>query len=148
MLVDKMNSLLKIFNGTDMLIAAHCEDQEIIKANIEKYKTKYQGADEIPVNAHPGIRSVQACYTSSDLAIRLARIAGARLHILHVSTAKELRLFSDEPLEDKNITSEACVAHLLFHYLTTTVWAHASSVILPSNEKRTGKLCGRLSIPD
>ena len=119
MLVDKMNSLLKIFNGTDMLIAAHCEDQEIIKANIEIYKKKYKGTDDIPVNAHPGIRSVSACYASSELAIRLARIAGARLHILHVSTSKELKLFSSEPLEDKNITSEACVAHLLYtlsHY--------------------------------
>ena len=119
MLVDKMNSLLKIFNGTDMLIAAHCEDQEIIKANIEIYKKKYKGTDDIPVNAHPGIRSVSACYASSELAIRLARIAGARLHILHVSTSKELKLFSNEPLEDKNITSEACVAHLLYtlsHY--------------------------------
>ena len=64
MLVDKMNSLLKIFNGTDMLIAAHCEDQETIKANIEKYRQKYKGADDIPVNAHPGIRSVPACYAS------------------------------------------------------------------------------------
>ena len=119
MLVDKMNSLLKIFNGTDMLIAAHCEDQEIIKANIEIYKKKYKGTDDIPVNAHPGIRSVSACYASSELAIRLARIAEARLHILHVSTSKELKLFSSEPLEDKNITSEACVAHLLYtlsHY--------------------------------
>lgn len=119
MLVDKMNSLLNIFNGTDMLIAAHCEDQETIKNNIEKYKQKYKGADDIPVSAHPSIRSVPACYASSELAVRLAKIAGARLHILHVSTAKELQLFSDEPLANKNITAEACVAHLLFtltHY--------------------------------
>ena len=119
MLVDKMNNLLNIFNGTDMLIAAHCEDQETIKNNIEKYKQKYKGADDIPVSAHPSIRSVPACYASSELAVRLAKIAGARLHILHVSTAKELQLFSDEPLANKNITAEACVAHFLFtltHY--------------------------------
>lgn len=114
MLVDKMNSLLNIFNGTDMLIAAHCEDQETIKANIEKYKKKYGGADDMPVKEHPNIRSIAACYTSSELAVRLARIAGARLHILHVSTAKELKLFTDEPVSEKNITSEACIAHLIF----------------------------------
>lgn len=114
MLVDKMNSLLKIFNGTDMLIAAHCEDQETIKANLEKYKKKYEGADDMPVKEHPNIRSTVACYKSSELAVRLARIAGARLHILHVSTARELKLFTDEPVSDKNITSEACIAHLLF----------------------------------
>lgn len=114
MLVDKMNSLLRIFNGTDMLIAAHCEDQEIIQENIEKYKKKYDGADDLPVKEHPNIRSIAACYKSSELATRLAQIAGARLHLLHVSTAKELKLFSDEPLSEKKITSEACVAHLLY----------------------------------
>ena len=114
MLVDKMNSLLKIFNGTDMLIAAHCEDQETILANIEKYKAKYKGEQDIPVKEHPNIRSIAACYTSSELAVRLATIAGARLHILHVSTAKELKLFSDAPLSEKLITAEACIAHLIY----------------------------------
>lgn len=114
MLVDKMNSLLKIFNGTDMLIAAHCEDQETILKNIEKYKEKYKGKRDIPVKEHSNIRSIAACYTSSELAVRLATIARARLHILHVSTAKELKLFSNAPLSEKLITSEACIAHLLF----------------------------------
>lgn len=114
MLVDKMNSLLNIFNGTDMLIAAHCEDQEIIKKNTAKYKAEFAEADDVAIGKHPNIRSIEACYKSSELAIRLAKTAGARLHILHVSTAKELRLFSDAPLSEKLITAEACVPHLFF----------------------------------
>lgn len=114
MLVDKMNSLLNIFNGTDMLIAAHCEDQETIKNNIAKYKEMFAGENDIPIGKHPYIRSSAACCASSELAVRLARIAGARLHILHVSTAKELQLFNDYSLSEKHITAEACVAHLLF----------------------------------
>lgn len=114
MLVDKTNSLLNIFNGTDMLIAAHCESQEIIKKNTDYYKEMFRNATDIPVSKHPFIRSSAACYASSELAVRMASLAGARLHVLHVSTAKELRLFSDESLEDKHITAEACIAHLLF----------------------------------
>lgn len=124
MLVDKMNSLLNIFNGTDILIAAHCENQETIQKNTEKFLKEYatnypkqfharQG--NLPMGYHARIRSIEACYESSELAVRLARIADARLHILHVSTAKELKLFDDMPVsEDKRITSEACIAHLLY----------------------------------
>lgn len=114
MLVDKMNSLLNIFNEADMLIATHCEDQEIIKKNTLKYKEMFAGEEDIPVTKHPAIRSAEACYTSSELAVRMAKVAGARLHVLHISTARELRLFSDSPLEIKNITAEACIAHLLY----------------------------------
>lgn len=114
MLVDKMNSLLNIFNGTDMLIAAHCEDQEVIRTNTAKYKEMFAGEEDIPVNKHHMIRSVDACFKSSELAIRLARIASAKLHILHISTTKELSLFSDAPLSEKLITAEACVPHLFF----------------------------------
>ena len=114
MLVDKSNSLLNIFNGTDMLIATHCESQEIIKKNTEYYKEMFRNAPEIPISKHPNIRSAAACYSSSQLAIRMASLAGARLHVLHVSTANELQLFSDAPLEDKHITAEACIAHLLY----------------------------------
>ena len=114
MLVDKTNSLLNIFNGTDMLIATHCESQEIIKKNTEYYKEMYRNAPEVPISKHPNIRSAAACYSSTELAVRMASLAGARLHVLHVSTAKELQLFSDAPLEDKHITAEACIAHLLF----------------------------------
>ena len=112
MLVDKTNSLLNIFNGTDMLIATHCESQEIIKKNTEYYKKMFSDAPEVPISKHPNIRSSAACYASTELAVRMASLAGARLHVLHVSTAKELQLFSDIPLEEKHITAEACVAHL------------------------------------
>lgn len=115
MLVDRMDSLRRIFGGTDMLIAAHCEDQDIIRRNTEKYKAEYGEGKQIPVSKHPNIRSTQACYASSKLAVQLATEAGARLHVLHISTAKELPLFSDTPLDEhKKITAEACVAHLLF----------------------------------
>ena len=115
MLVDRMDSLRRIFGGTDMLIAAHCEDQDIIRRNTEKYKAEYGEGEQIPVSKHPNIRSTQACYASSKLAVQLATEAGARLHVLHISTAKELPLFSDTPLDEhKKITVEACVAHLLF----------------------------------
>ena len=113
MLVDKTNSLLNIFNGTDMLIATHCESQEIIKKNTEYYKKMFSDAPEVPISKHPNIRSSAACYASTELAVRMASLAGARLHVLHVSTAKELQFFSDIPLEEKHITAEACVAHLL-----------------------------------
>ena len=113
MLVDKTNSLLNIFNGTDMLIATHCESQEI-KKNTEYYKKMFSDAPEVPISKHPNIRSSAACYASTELAVRMASLAGARLHVLHVSTAKELQLFSDIPLEEKHITAEACVAHLLY----------------------------------
>lgn len=112
MLVDKMNSLLNIFNGTDLLIATHCEDQDIIRKNTERYKSKY--GDDVPLRFHPSIRSTPACYHSSALAIHLAKIADARLHILHISTAKELQLFEKIPLAEKRITAEACVPHLVF----------------------------------
>lgn len=120
MLVDKMNSLLNIFNGTDLLIAAHCEDHTTIKTNTEKYSKQYNAlktktfTGDLPTSYHAKIRSIPACYKSSELAVRLARLADARLHILHLSTAKELSLFDDLPLSEKRITAEACVGHLLF----------------------------------
>ncbi len=112
MLVDRMASLRQIFGGTDLLIAAHCEDQAIIKENTERYKKEY--GDDVPLSIHPKLRSEEACYRSSELAVQLARETNARLHIMHISTAKELALFSDAPLTEKRITAEACVAHLLF----------------------------------
>lgn len=74
----------------------------------------FSDAPEVPISKHPNIRSSAACYASTELAVRMASLAGARLHVLHVSTAKELQLFSDIPLEEKHITAEACVAHLLY----------------------------------
>ena len=114
MLVDKMESLQRIFGGTDMLIAAHCEDTSIIQKNVEKYKKQFSSQDDIPVSKHAAIRSTEACYASSKLAVEMAKQANARLHIMHISTAKELSLLSNNPLAEKKITAEACVAHLLF----------------------------------
>ena len=113
MLVDNPETLEKIFSSTNMLIAVHCEDEATIKANLEKYIAEY--GDDIPVNKHHLIRSEEACYLSSSKAIELAQKTGARLHIFHVSTAKETELFTNKiPLEDKKITTEVCVHHLWF----------------------------------
>lgn len=113
MLVDNEEVLEKIFSSTPMLIAVHCEDEATIKANLEKYKEQY--GDNIPMEFHHLIRSEEACYLSSSKAIELAKKTGARLHIFHVSTAKETELFSNKiPLEDKKITAEVCVHHLWF----------------------------------
>src|SRR5690606_8773413 len=95
------------------LIAVHCEDEATIRENLEKYKAEY--GDDIPVKYHPLIRSAEACYISSSKAIELAKKTGARLHVFHVSTAKETKLFTNKiPLKDKKITAEVCVHHLWF----------------------------------
>ncbi|WP_294824280.1 dihydroorotase [uncultured Flavobacterium sp.] len=113
MLVDNEAVLEKIFSSTSMLIAAHCEDEATIRENLEKYKEEY--GDDIPVKFHPLIRSAEACYISSSRAIELARKTGARLHVFHVSTAKETELFTNKiPLEEKKITAEVCIHHLWF----------------------------------
>jgi len=113
MLVDNEAVLEKIFSSTPMLIAVHCEDEATIKANLEKYKEEY--GEDIPVECHPLIRSAEACYISSSKAIALAKKTGARLHVFHLSTAKEMELFTNKiPLEEKKITAEACVHHLWF----------------------------------
>lgn len=113
MLVDDEQVLEKIFSSTSMLIAAHCEDEATIRQNLEKFKAEY--GDDIPVKYHPEIRSTEACYISSSRAIELAKKTGARLHVFHLSTAKETELFTNKiPLEDKRITAEVCVHHLWF----------------------------------
>lgn len=113
MLVDNPETLEKIFSNTKMLIAVHCEDEATIKANLEKYKATY--GEDIPVTAHHLIRSEEACYLSSSKAIELAKKTGARLHVFHLSTAKEMDLFTNTiPLEEKQITAEVCVHHLWF----------------------------------
>ncbi len=113
MLVDDEDVLEKIFSSTKMLIAVHCEDEATIKYNLDKQKNIY--GDEIPIELHPIIRSEQACYISSSKAIELAKKTGARLHVFHVSTAKETNLFTNKiPLEEKKITAEVCVHHLWF----------------------------------
>ena len=112
MLVDQMETLKNIFANAGMLIATHCEDQHIISANTAIYKEKY--GDDPDVKYHPEIRNEEACYQSSALAVQLAKETGARLHIMHISTAKELELLEDKPIEEKKITAEACVSHLFF----------------------------------
>lgn len=113
MLVDKEEVLEKIFSSTPLLIAVHCEDEKTIQDNLTQYKEQY--GDDIPVQAHHLIRSEEACYLSSSKAIALAKKTGARLHVFHLSTAKEMELFTNKiPLEDKKITAEVCIHHLWF----------------------------------
>jgi dihydroorotase len=113
MLVDNPQTLEMIFKHSPLLIAVHCEDEAIIQANMAKYSDKF-GAS-IPVSYHPLIRSEEACYKSSSLAVSLAKKYGSRLHILHISTAKELELFDNHnSAKNKNITSEVCIHHLWF----------------------------------
>jgi dihydroorotase len=113
MLVDKRETLEALFSKCKMLIATHCEDEQTIKNNAALYKEKY--GDEVPIEAHPLIRSEDACYISSSFAVELAKKHNTRLHILHISTAKELALFDNvTPLKQKRITAEACIHHLWF----------------------------------
>ena len=113
MLVDSSASLEKIFSSTKLLIAVHSEDETIVKNNLAKYKEIY--GEDIPVTMHPEIRSVEACYVSTERIIALAKKTGARLHVFHISTSKELDLFTNKiPLEQKQITAEVCIHHLWF----------------------------------
>ena len=113
MLVDNEEILEKIFSSTKMIISVHCEDEATIRKNTEEFIEKY--GEDIPIKYHPIIRSEEACYLSSSKAIELAKKTGARLHVFHLSTAKETHLFrNDIPLEEKQITSEVCIHHLWF----------------------------------
>lgn len=112
MLVDKRKALEAIFAEIDMIITTHCEEEEIIQKNIAYYKDLL--GDNIPVKYHPLIRSAEACYQSSAKAVELADKYGARLHILHLSTEREISLFDVKPLTEKKITGEVCVHHLWF----------------------------------
>lgn len=113
MLVDNRTTLENIFSQCKMLIATHCEDEATIRANSKIYQEKM--GDQLLPEHHPLIRSAEACYLSSSLAVELAKKYNTRLHILHISTAKELELFDQSiPLKDKRITAEACIHHLWF----------------------------------
>ncbi len=113
MLVDNEQTLDSLFSKVPMLIATHCEDEATIRKNSEAAKAKY--GENVPIEQHPLIRSEEACYISSSMAVRLAKKHGTRLHVLHISTAKELELFDNTiPLIDKKITAEACIHHLWF----------------------------------
>jgi len=114
MLVDDPDTLEKIFEKAPTLVAVHCEDEETISENSRILKQRF--GEDIPIKYHPLIRSEIACFKSSSLAVELAKKHGTRLHVLHLSTARELELFDGSvPLEKKMITSEVCVHHLWFH---------------------------------
>ena len=113
MLVDNEDVLRKIFSSTDLVISVHCEDEPTIRKNLAEHIEEY--GDDIPIEKHPVIRSHDACYRSSSRAIALAKETGARLHVFHLSTAKETDLFDNSiPLAEKKITAEVCTHHLWF----------------------------------
>ncbi len=112
MLVDDEKALAGIFASSPVLIATHCEDEATIRANMAAFEAKY--GDKIGVEMHPLIRSVEACYRSTERAVALADRYGSQLHVLHLSTARELELFESKPLAEKKITNEVCVHHLWF----------------------------------
>lgn len=150
MLVDKRKALESIFGEIDMLIATHCEEEEIIQKNIAYYKGMY--GENIPLKFHPLIRSAEACYQSSAKAIELADKHGARLHILHLSTAREISLFDVKPLIDKKITGEVCVHHLWFSdedyekYGTRIKWNPAVKTKSDRDALMQGLLNGKLDV--
>lgn len=114
MLVDKLDVLERIFAESPVIITTHCEDETTVQNNIKLYREKY--GDNIPVSFHPLIRSAEACYISSSLAVELAVKYNSRLHILHISTEKELELFNNNiPLAEKKISAEVCIHHLWFN---------------------------------
>jgi len=115
MLVDERSTLEGLFSKVNMLIATHCEDEETIRSNEAKARAEY--GENVPIEMHPEIRNAEACYKSSSLAVELAMKHNTRLHILHLSTAREMDLFSNDlPLSEKRITAEACVHHLWFSH--------------------------------
>lgn len=137
MLVDNEKVLENIFREAPMLVATHCEDEHTIQANLALYKEKY--GDNITVDMHPLIRSAEACYISSSLALSLAKKYNTRLHILHISTAQEVGLFDNiTPLKDKRITAEACVHHLWFDdrdYATKGNWIKWNPAVKTESDK-------------
>ena len=113
MLVNNLDTLNELFKKSRILLVVHCEDENIVNKNLNIYKEKY--GDNIPINCHPKIRTEEACFKSSSLAVELAKKHKTRLHIFHISTAKELSHFNNDlPIEKKQITSEACIHHLWF----------------------------------
>ncbi len=114
MLVDNEKTLENIFSKAPILVATHCEDEATIRHNLAEFKAKY--GEDLTIEMHPLIRSAEACYKSSSLAVELAKQYQTRLHILHISTAQEIALFDHTTaLKDKKITAEACVHHLWFN---------------------------------
>ncbi len=112
MLVDNQDALEKIFSEIDKVIAVHCESETIIRQNIERYTSEF--GQDLDISFHSKIRSEEACYASSSQAVELAVKYNARLHLFHLSTAREMSLLENKPLKDKRITGEVCVHHLWF----------------------------------
>lgn len=150
MLVDNHKVLQQIFAEVDTLIATHCEKEDIIKANIEHYKKEF--GEDIPIDYHSKIRSDEACYVSSAEAIELADKYGAKLHVLHLSTAREMALLSDLPIKDKKITGEVCVHHLWFtdddyaKYGTLIKWNPAVKTQADRDALRASLNSGKLDV--
>lgn len=145
MLVDNEKVLENIFREAPMLVATHCEDEATIQKNLAQFKEQY--GDQLTIDMHPKIRSAEACYLSSSLAVSLAEKYNTRLHILHISTAREVGLFNNtRPLKDKRITAEACVHHLWFDerdYATKGNWIKWNPAVKTEADKN-GVLAGLL----
>lgn len=150
MLVDDKKVLQSIFAEIDMLITTHCEKEEVIRQNLDYYKSRFE--DDIPIEYHPLIRSAEACYHSSSEAAELADKYGTQLHILHLSTAKEVGLFDVKPLREKRITGEVCVHHLWFcdedyaRYGTRIKWNPAVKTAADRDALMKGLLDGHLDV--
>lgn len=150
MLVDREAALAAIFEQSPILIATHCEDEEIVRSNFKRIKEQFGNAAQSTM--HPIIRSAEACYRSSAKAVELATKYGSQLHVLHLSTARELDLFSDKPLEQKKITNEVCVHHLWFsdkdYALKSNFikWNPAIKTIEDRDALREGLLNGKVDV--
>ena len=150
MLVSNDRALQQIFAEVDSLIATHCEKEDIIRDNVNLYIKKF--GENIPIEYHPLIRSAEACYQSSAQAIELADKYGSRLHVLHLSTAREMSLFSNSPLEGKKITGEVCVHHLWFtdqdyERLGAKIkWNPAIKTVEDRNSLRVALIEGKLDV--
>jgi dihydroorotase len=151
MLVDNPESLDTIFGKSKMLVACHCEDEKIIQRNLKEYQVKF--GDDIPISSHPMIRSTEACYQSSALAVKLAKLHNTRLHLLHLSTAKEMELLSnDKSAYEKRITAEVCIHHLWFNekdYQDKGTWIKWNPAIKTAEDQKKlmeALLDGRIDI--
>lgn len=151
MLVDNSDTLREIFSQSDILLAVHCEDEKTINDNLNYFRDKY--GENIPVKYHPHIRNSDACYRSSSIAVELAEKYNSRLHILHVSTEKELELLNNKiPSKDKKITSEVCIHHLWFtdndynKYGTRIKWNPAIKTSKDKEALFKGLISGKIDV--
>ncbi len=142
LLVDNYLTLDKLFAGSEVLIATHCESERIIRENLGIFQLENR---KLTAADHPLIRNVEACFESSLTAVQFAKKHGSRLHIFHLSTEKELSLFTNMiPLAEKRITAEVCVHHLAFQLPTIMRdWVIRSNVIRPSKHPKTARRSGK-----